>query len=71
MKSILTWIAAGSLLAGLAMAQPPRLRYTLTDVGTLPGGTSSQGFVINSAGVVGGQAALKDGTQHGVLWQKG
>jgi hypothetical protein len=31
MKSIVTWIAAGSLLAALAMAQTPS--YTLTDLG--------------------------------------
>jgi hypothetical protein len=38
MKSIVTSIAASSLLAALAIAQPPR--YTVTDLGTL-GGTST------------------------------
>ena len=59
MKTILTSIATGSLLAVLAAAQPqPRSqpRYTVIDLGTL-GGTYSFGFGINSAGDVAGAAA--------------
>ena len=70
MKSILTSIIASTLLAALAMAQPPR--YTVTDLGTLPGGTfsaASQGNTDN--GLVAGVSTVPDGTQHAVLWYKG
>src|SRR5215831_15194467 len=56
MKSIVAWIAAGSLLATLAPAQPPRPRYAVIDlgiVGALPG----QPFFITSNGLVAGAAA--------------
>jgi hypothetical protein len=69
MKTILTSIAAGSLLAALAMAQPPR--YTITDLGTLPGGTLSQAFFVGNNGLVTGLATVAEGTQHAVLWYKG
>jgi len=68
MKSIMTSIAAGSLLAALAMGQP---RYSLTDLGTLPGGKFSQAWFVNNSGLVSGVATLPDGTQHSVLWDKG
>jgi hypothetical protein len=51
MKTILSSIAAASLLAALATAQPQR-RYTVIDLGTL-GGAYSAGFGINNAGDVG------------------
>jgi len=69
MKSIIvTSIAASSLLAGLAVAAPPR--YTVTDLGTL-GGTFSIAFGINNAGQVAGGATLPDGTEHPFLWDDG
>ena len=55
MKTILTSIAAASLLAALATAQP-QARYRVMDLGTL-GGTYSSGFGINNANDVAGQAA--------------
>jgi len=55
MKTILISIAAGSLLAALAAAQP-RPRYNVIDLGTL-GGTYSFGFGVNNAGEVAGAAA--------------
>lgn len=69
MKLILTSIAAGSLLAALAMAQPPS--YIVTDLGTLPGGTFSQATFVNNNGLITGLSAAADGTQHAVLWQGG
>ena len=42
--------------------------YTVTDLGTLDGGTFSQPFFINSIGLVSGSASLPDGTQNAVLW---
>ena len=55
MKTILSSIAAASVLAALATAQP-QPRYTIIDLGTL-GGTYSTGFGINNTGDVAGQAA--------------
>jgi probable HAF family extracellular repeat protein len=69
MRSIIvTSIAASTLLAGLATAQPPR--YTVTDLGTL-GGTFSIPFGINSAGRVAGGATLPGGSLHPFLWDDG
>jgi probable HAF family extracellular repeat protein len=66
MKTILNSIAAGSLLATLALAQQPR--YTLTDLGTLPGGTFSQATYLNENRLVTGLSTVADGTQHAALW---
>src|SRR5437773_576491 len=70
MKLIMTSIAASSLLATLAIAQTPP-RYTVTDLGTLPGGTFSQATFVNNNGLVTGLATVPDGTQHAVLWRGG
>ena len=67
MKSLLTSIAAGSLLAALAAAQPSR--YSVIDLGTLVGGTSSSyANYLNDNRLVAGSAAAADGTQQAVLW---
>jgi probable HAF family extracellular repeat protein len=60
-------IAAGSLLAGLAMAQPPR--YTVTDLGAV--GPAGQPFFITNNSLVSGAAAFPGNTLHAVLWYKG
>ncbi len=66
-KSILTSIAAGSLLATIAIAQPAR-QYTVRDLGTL-GGDASFGFGINDLGWVAGSSNLTPGgPQHGFIW---
>ncbi len=66
MKPILTSIAAGSLLAALAIAQPPQPRYTVTDLGTL-GGSYTYAYGMNAAAWVTGGAATQ--TQTGGLSQ--
>ncbi len=73
MKTILTSIAASSLFAALATAQPPRPRYTVKDLGTFGGpGTNSSGFDINNAGWVAGSGNLTPGgPQHAFLWYGG
>src|SRR5229473_8370729 len=68
MKPILTSIAASSLLAALAIAQPPR--YTITDLGSV-GGSPGQPYVITNNGLIGGAAAIPDGRMHAILWYKG
>lgn len=56
MKSKLTWIAASTLLAALAVAQP---RYNVTDLGALGGpGTNSNGLGINLFGWTAGSSNL-------------
>jgi probable HAF family extracellular repeat protein len=80
--TLLNSIWAVSLLASVAM--PIRLaaqersaaqeqtsepaRYTITDLGTLDGGTFSQPFFINRYGLVSGSSSRPDGNQHAVLW---
>src|SRR5262245_64413684 len=67
MKSQLTFLAAGSLLATLAAAQPQG-RYRIVDLGTLPGGHFSQATGVNNSSLVTGLSSIADGTQRGVLW---
>ncbi len=61
MKPIVTSIVTGCLLAALASAEP-QPRYTVIDLGTVPGGTYSFAFGINSAGEVAGAAATEKQT---------
>jgi probable HAF family extracellular repeat protein len=51
--------------------KPSAAQYTITDLGTLPGGNFSQPFFINKNGVVSGSASLADGTQNAILWLNG
>src|ERR1035437_8413293 len=65
MKSIVTLIAASSLLATLAIAQTPR--YSIIELGPL-GGTFSQAFFMNNNRLVGGVSTVRDSTQHAAFW---
>lgn len=67
MKRIRTSIAAGGMLAALAIAQPPR--YTITDLGPV-GAAPGQPFGIANNGVIAGAAVGVDGTSQAVLWYK-
>jgi probable HAF family extracellular repeat protein len=69
MKTLLTLAAAGSLLAVIATAQPPR--YTLIDLSTPPGDSFGQAFGVNNNRVVTGLETGSDGIQHAVLWYMG
>jgi len=66
MKSIVTLIAASSLLAALAIAQPAP-RYTVRDLGPV-GSAAGQPFVITNNGLVSGDALFPDGTEQAVFW---
>ncbi|HEY1213849.1 MAG TPA: hypothetical protein VGE93_09495 [Bryobacteraceae bacterium] len=48
-----------------------RPRYTVKDLGALPGGTFSQATAITNKALLGGLATNADGTQHAVLWSHG
>jgi len=83
MKSrMFTWIVALSVCAPMAMPtqivaqeqsasqnqKPEPARYTITDLGTLEGGTFSQSFSMNRYGLVSGSSNLANGNQHATLW---
>jgi probable HAF family extracellular repeat protein len=81
-SSMFTWIVTLGVCAPMAMPtqvvaqkqsatqeqKPGPARYTITDLGTLEGGTFSQPFSINRYGLVSGSSSLPDGTQHATLW---
>ena len=67
MKTIVTSIAAASLFAAFAMAQPPH--YTVTDLGAV-GGTPGQPFFVAPNGLIGGAAAAPNGAMNAMLWYK-
>jgi probable HAF family extracellular repeat protein len=83
--TLLNSIWAVSLLAALSMPirltaqelsptqgqKPEPIRYIVTDLGTLEGGTFSQPFSINRYGLVSGSSSLPDGDQHATLWLEG
>jgi hypothetical protein len=59
-------MAAGNLLAVLALAQPPR--YTVTDLGNV--GPNGQPFVVTNNGPIAGDAAAGS-AYHAVVWFQG
>lgn len=71
MKPTLTLIAASTLLAALAIAQPGNLHYNVTDLGVVPGGTFSYAGVISNSGQIAGYSSPADGTWRAVLWLNG
>lgn len=46
-------------------------RYSVTDLGTLPGGNFSQPFFITKNGHVSGMSTMTGGSTHGVVWSGG
>jgi len=71
MKRITILIVAGSLFADLALSQPRKRGYTVTDlgpVGDAPGGI----YAISPNSLAAGAAETPDGTaMHAVLWPRG
>ncbi|HEV3277134.1 MAG TPA: hypothetical protein VG860_09985 [Terriglobia bacterium] len=61
------WALAVLTLAPLAAAQT----YHITDLGTFPGGTVSQGDAINLRGEVAGYARFANYNAHGFEWKQG
>ena len=59
------------LSLGAQQAAPQAASYTVTDLGTLPGGHFSQATMNNNTGVITGISSLADGSQHAALWVAG
>ncbi len=73
-----TVLTAALVIPGAIIAQEQEqpnsehsLRYSVTDLGALPGGTFSQATAIANDGLRGGLATNADGITHAVLWHKG
>jgi probable HAF family extracellular repeat protein len=49
----------------------PILNYSVTDLGTLPGGSFSQPSIVSNDGLISGVSDVPGGNQHAVLWQFG
>jgi probable HAF family extracellular repeat protein len=67
---LLAVLALPLTIAAQDTQQPtlPAVQYTVTDLGTLSGGSFSQPFFINRYGLVSGSSSLPDGDQHATLW---
>jgi probable HAF family extracellular repeat protein len=63
-------VGSGSLAAQdpKSVQGPTQTHYTVTDLGTLPGGTFSQAYYINDFGLVAGVSTAADAAQHAVVW---
>ena len=68
---LLAVLAVPLTIAAQDNHQRPLTQYTVTDLGTLPGGNFSQPFFINRYGLVSGSSTLEDGSQHATLWLDG
>jgi probable HAF family extracellular repeat protein len=54
-----------------AQESQAKVRYTITDLGTLSGGNFSQATFVNSNGLITGISTTAEGTQHAVAWYHG
>jgi probable HAF family extracellular repeat protein len=68
MKTLLTSIAAGSLLAALVQAQT-QPRFTITDLGVV--GPAGQPYIVANQGLIGGSSTFPDNALHAVVWYAG
>ena len=68
------WLLAALAIPLTAAAQDaqqrpiPATQYTVTDLGTLSGGSFSQPFFITKNGRIAGSSNLADGSSHAVVW---
>jgi len=51
-----------------AQTQPPLPRYTIVDLGSLAGGTSSQAGFVSNNNLIIGESSMADGTLRATLW---
>ena len=78
MKRAMSKVVFVSVVLALLMGVGPVLGQTesaqqqlsITDLGTLPGGTFSQAFAINNRGQIVGTSFTASGELHAVLWSK-
>ena len=62
---------AGGISHGFVLTSPA-VSYTITDLGTLPGGSFSQASQGNTDnGLIAGVSDTPDGAQHAILWYRG
>jgi probable HAF family extracellular repeat protein len=54
-----------------AQESQAKVRYTITDLGTLSGGNFSQATFVNNNGLITGISTTAEGTQHAVAWYHG
>jgi RHS repeat-associated protein len=71
LRSITLTICLLAFVTCLALRGSAQATYTVTDLGTLPGGTASAAYSINSAGQVTGVANTLGGEKHAFLWSAG
>ena len=69
--SLLGLLALLAMPVGLAAQAPTLVRYTVTDLGTLPEGPFSLAISVSDHDLVVGASGLADGTQHAVVWDRG
>ena len=64
-------VSCSVLAFSARQAAPQAASYTVTDLGTLPGGFFSQATLNNNTGAITGVSTVADGSQHAVLWVAG
>lgn len=71
MKTIAHFIAAGTLLAAFALAQPGKPGYTVVDLGAIGNIPPGQPFFISSNGLIAGATSPDGSAMHAALWYHG
>lgn len=77
MRNLRKWLLTSAVLTGMCLANwaagatSNTLRYTISDLGVLPGGSFSQAAGNTLGGLIVGGANDADGREHAVLWLRG